>query len=63
MDSTGSQIFTATFDEVATELARAQEEIIATIGPALQNAIEEVLFNRSTPNAAALKAAEQVNTP
>lgn len=38
-------------------------EIVVTIGPALQNAIEEVLFNRSTPNAAALKAVEQVSSP
>jgi ABC-type glycerol-3-phosphate transport system substrate-binding protein len=38
-------------------------DIMSTSGPALQNAIEEVLFNRSTPNAAALMASEQVKTP
>ena len=38
-------------------------DVVAVIGPALQNAIEEVLFNRSTPNAAAMMAAEQVKNP
>jgi ABC-type glycerol-3-phosphate transport system substrate-binding protein len=35
-------------------------EIFATLGPPLQNALEEVLFTRSTPNAAALSAVQQV---
>lgn len=39
------------------------KEIVTIIGPALQNSIEEVLFNRSTANAAALMAAEQVRNP
>lgn len=38
-------------------------ETVAILGPALQNSIEEVLFNRSTPNAAALMAVEQVRNP
>ena len=38
-------------------------ETFATLGPPLQNAIEEVLFNRSTPNAAALSAVQQVRNP
>lgn len=39
------------------------DEIVTTLGPALQLAIEEVLFNRSTPNAAARTAIDQVVNP
>jgi ABC-type glycerol-3-phosphate transport system substrate-binding protein len=38
-------------------------ETVALLGPALQNSIEEVLFNRSTPNAAALMAVEEIRNP
>jgi maltose-binding protein MalE len=38
-------------------------ETFATLGPPLQNAIEEVLFNRSTPHAAALSAVQQARNP
>ena len=39
------------------------DEIVTSLGPALQLAIEEVLFTRSTPNAAARMAVNQVVNP
>jgi len=39
------------------------DEIVTTLGPALQLAIEEVLFTRSTPTAAARTAVNQVANP
>ena len=38
-------------------------ETVGILGPALQISIEEVRFGRSTPNAAALMAVEQVSNP